>query len=149
MINFIIRRKKNNLSQASKVMYYPQISLGNPMTLAQVIKQIEKQSTVSSADIKAVLDALQNVVIDALQNGTSVRLNDLGSFRLTIKAGGAETAAEARRRGVELIKSVSVQFTKSGAMRKAFMKSNLEFSLQADKQSDTDTQTPAEGDVEI
>lgn len=149
MIKFIIRRKKNNLSQASKVMYYPQMAPSTPMTLAQITKQIEKQSTVSSADIKAVLDSLQTTIITALENGNTVRLGDLGSFRLTIKAGGAETAAEARSRGVELIKNVNVKFTPSVTMRKAFMKDSLDFSLQADVQSDTDTQAPAEGDVEI
>ena len=56
------------------------------VSLAQVIKRVEKRSTVSSADVKAMLDALQYEVIDALQNGNTVRLGDLGSFRLSIKA---------------------------------------------------------------
>lgn len=34
-----------------------------------------------SADVKSVLDALQYGVIDALQNGNSVRLGDLDLFR--------------------------------------------------------------------
>lgn len=35
-----------------------------------------------SADVKSVLDALQYGVIDALQNGNSVRLGDLDLFRI-------------------------------------------------------------------
>lgn len=132
MIKYVIQAKKNLLSQKKEVKYYPQIAPATPLTLAQITKRIEKRSTVSSADVKAVLDALQSEVIDALQNGNSVRLGDLGSFRLTIKANGAETAAEAKRQGANLIKEVSVQFTKSAAMRDAFAKENLEFGLQAD-----------------
>lgn len=138
MIKYVIQAKKNNLSQNKEVKYYPQIAPATPMTLSQITKRIEKRSTVSSADVKAVLDALQTEVIDALQNGNSVRLGDLGSFRLTIKANGAETAAEARRQGADLIKEVSVQFTKSTTMREAFAKGNLDFGLQADIVNATD-----------
>ena len=53
------------------------------MSLAQIVKRVEKRSTVSSADVKAVLDALQYEVMEALENGNTVRLGDLGSFRLT------------------------------------------------------------------
>lgn len=53
-----------------------------PMTPAQIVKRVEKRSTVSSANVKAVLDALQYEVIEALETGNTVRLGDLGSFRL-------------------------------------------------------------------
>lgn len=138
MIKYIIQAKKNNLQKPATIKYYPQAAPTTPLTLNQIVKRIEKRSTVSSADVKAVLDALQYEVIDALQNGNSVRLGDLGSFRLTIKAEGATTAAEAKRQGANLIKEVSVQFTKSTAMRDAFEKSGLEFGLQADVTNATD-----------
>lgn len=106
------------------------------MTLAQIVKRIEKRSTVSSADVKAVLDALQYEVIEALQNGNSVRLGDLGSFRLSIKANGSTTSDEARRTGANAIKAVNVQFTKSTAMRDALSPSGVEFGLQEDISND-------------
>ena len=37
------------------------------MSLAQIVKRVEKRSTVSSADVKAVLDALQYEVMEALE----------------------------------------------------------------------------------
>ena len=138
MIKYIIQAKKNNFQKPATIKYYPQAAPTTPLTLNQIVKRIERRSTVSSADVKAVLDALQYEVIDALQNGNSVRLGDLGSFRLTIKAAGADTAAEAKRMGANLIKEVSVQFTKSTAMRDAFEKNSLEFGLQADVANATD-----------
>ena len=75
---------------------------------------------------------MQYEVIDALENGNSVRLGDLGSFRLTIKADGTATAAEAKKQGVKLIKQVNVQFTKSTAMRDAFEVQRLDFAAQDD-----------------
>lgn len=134
MIKYVIRAKKNPTTKVEK--YYPQIAPSTPVTLAQVIKRVEKRCTVSSADVKAVLDALQYEVIEALQNGNSVRLGDLGSFRLTIKADGSETSAMAKRNGANAIKAVNVQYTKSTAMRDALSTSAVEFGLQEDITND-------------
>lgn len=132
MIKYSIQPKKNYLSEKREVKFYPQAAPSTPLMLEQIAERIEKRSSVSSSDVKAVLDALQTEVIYALRNGYSVRLGDLGSFRLTIRANGAESAEEAKRQGASLIKAANVQFTKSGTMRKAFAKCNLDFGLQAD-----------------
>ena len=79
-----------------------------------------------------VLDALQYEVIEALANGNTVRLGDLGSFRLTIKSEGVSTAAEAKKKGAQLIKKVNVQFTKSATMRDSFNSGGLDFGPQED-----------------
>lgn len=130
MIKYVILAKKNPLNK--KVKYYPQSAPATPMSLAQIVKRVERRSTVSSSDVKAVLDALQFEVIDALENGNTVRLGDLGSFRLTIKADGADSASEAKKKGANLIKQVNVQFTKSTAMRDAFDVKTLDFAPQED-----------------
>lgn len=134
MVKYVIRAKKNPLT--GEVKYYPQMAPATPVSLAQVIKRVEKRSTVSSSDVKAVLDALQYEVIDALQNGNTVRLGDLGSFRLSIKSNGSETSEAARKAGSGAIKAVNVQFTKSVAMKEALSPESLEFSLQTDVAND-------------
>lgn len=131
MIKYVIQGKKNPLKK-TEIKYYPQMAPSTPMTLAQIVKRVEKRSTVSSADVKAVLDALQYEVIEALENGNSVRLGDLGSFRLTMKSQGVETVAEAKKKGAQLIKKVNVQFTKSTTMRDTLTPLLLDFSIQED-----------------
>lgn len=131
MIKYVIQGKKNPLKK-TEIKYYPQMAPSTPMTLAQIVKRVEKRSTVSSADVKAVLDALQYEVIEALENGNSVRLGDLGSFRLTMKSQGVETVAEAKKKGAQLIKKVNVQFTKSTTMRDTLTPHLLDFSIQED-----------------
>ena len=131
MIKYVIQGKKNPLKK-TEIKYYPQMAPSTPMTLAQIVKRVEKRSTVSSADVKAVLDALQYEVIEALENGNSVRLGDLGSFRLTMKSQGVETVAEAKKKGAQLIKKVNVQFTKSTTMRDTLTPQLLDFSIQED-----------------
>ena len=107
LIKYIIQAKKNP-QKKSEVKYYLQIAPSTPLTLTQIVKRIEKRSTVSSADVKAVLDALQSEVIYALESGNTVRLGDLGSFRLTLRSEGVDTATDAKKMGVQLIKRVNV-----------------------------------------
>lgn len=136
MIKYVIQGKKN--PQTKAIRYYAQIAPSTPLTLAQIVKRIEKRCSISSSDVKAVLDALQYEVIESLQNGNSVRLGDLGSFRLTIQSHGTVTAADAKRAGAGLIKRANVQFTKSGEMTRAFQLDSLRFTIQPDIRNATD-----------
>ena len=103
--------------------------------LRTIIGRIEKRSGVSSASVKAVLDALQYEILQTLADGNSVRLGDLGSFRLTIARRGRIDGERSKGKGANLIKRVSVRFTKSSAMRLALDKHNLTFGAQEDIQN--------------
>ena len=129
MIKFVIKGKKNP-QKKTETKYYAQAAAATPITLPQIVKMIEKRSTVSSSDIKAVLDALQFEIIQALQNGNSVRLGDLGSFHITINSTGLSSEEAAKKNGAKLIKKVSVQFVKSAEMGRAFDLSELTFMQQ-------------------
>ena len=131
MIKFVIRAKKNPLKR-DQVKFYPQMAPCVPVMLRTILGRIEKRSGVSSASVKAVLDALQYEILQSLADGDSVRLGDLGSFRLTIHGEGASTAKQVKEKGADLIKRVSVRFTKSSAMRLALDKRNLTFGAQED-----------------
>ena len=112
--------------------FYPQMAPGVPVMLRTIVGRIEKRSGVSSASVKAVLDALQYEIIQTLSDGNSVRLGDLGSFRLTMHGEGVTTAKEAKEKGANLIKRVSVRFTKSNTMRMVLDKHNIIFGAQDD-----------------
>ena len=131
MIKFVIRAKKNPLKR-DQVKFYPQMTPGVPVMLRTIVGRIEKRSGVSSASVKAVLDALQYEILETLAYGDSVRLGDLGSFRLTMHGEGASTAKEAKEKGANLIKRVSIRFTKSSTKRMALDKRNLIFGAQDD-----------------
>ena len=131
MIKFVIRAKKNPFKR-DQVKFYSQMAPGTPMMLRTIVGRIEKRSGVSSASVKAVLDALQYEILQTLFDGNSVRLGDLGSFRLTMHGEGVTTAKEAKEKGVNLIKRVSVRFTQSSMMRIVLDKHNLIFGAQDD-----------------
>ncbi len=118
MLNYKVVGRNNTLSQ--KKLYYAQVMPVTPMTLNQVIDLVERRSTVSSSDVKAVLDALQYEVRNALLDGKSVRLGDLGSFRPTIASEAAPTAEAFKTSN---IKAVRVRYVPSASLA-ADMKSD-------------------------
>lgn len=122
MIQYIIRSLKNPHTGGLKL--YPQIAPTGTMTKQQVIDVIERTTTLTSADIKACLDALEWAIIDAMKDGKAVRLGDLGSFRPTITADGTATLEKCN---ASLIKRVRVRFTPSGRMSALMVKKNLKF----------------------
>jgi predicted histone-like DNA-binding protein len=76
------------------------------MTLNGLTKSIEKISTVSGADIRAVLYAMVDVMQDALANGQIVRLGELGSLRVGISSEGKENAAEVNSAAIKGVRVV-------------------------------------------
>lgn len=115
MINYIAQAKKN--PQTKVLSYYAQIAPVTPLKLDDIVRRIEKTCTVSSADIKAVLDALQHEIVESLRAGNSVRLGDLGSFRATLSSSGVEAPENV---SASLIKSVRVRFTPGAKMNEIF-----------------------------
>lgn len=111
MIQFVARSKKNAHTQETK--FYAQMAPTIPMTLKEVTEQIERECTVSTPDILAVLNALEHTIIQALRNGHAIRLGDLGSFRPTLHSSGALTPEEVN---ASLIKRVRCRFTPSATI---------------------------------
>ena len=113
MIEYAARAARNITTQ--EVVYYPAAVLSGTMKIQAVTAEIEKRSTVSSADVKAVLDALQFEVKQALADGHTVRLGDLGSFRPTVAAAkGSDGKEEVTARQIS---HVRVRFTPSSQLQ--------------------------------
>ena len=81
---------------------------GREVTLEAMTKGIEKTSTVSGADIRAVLYAMVEEAVSGLSEARIIRLGDLGSLRITISSEGRDTAQEVTAAAV---KKAGVIFT--------------------------------------
>ena len=58
---------------------------GQTCTTQQVAEQIEKSTSLTTADIKAALAALSDIMLREMENGNSVQLDNVGTFRPIIK----------------------------------------------------------------
>lgn len=110
-MEYVIRPKR--VPATNKIRYYMLVAPVKPVELGDIAARIERTSTVSSADIKAVLDVLQYEVREQIKAGHSVRLGDLGSFRPTIACKGMDKEEDLTVRN---IKRVRVKFTPSATL---------------------------------
>lgn len=90
----VIEKGQPGVPGGGEKKFYASANMSGEMTLNGLTKSIEKISTVSGADIRAVLYAMVDVMQDALANGQIVRLGELGSLRVSISSEGKESADE-------------------------------------------------------
>lgn len=104
----VIEKAQPGVAGGGNKKYYATAVRTGEVSLDQLTSSIEKISTVSGADIRAVLYALVDVSVDFLSNGQIVRLGDLGSLMLNVKSEGRDTPEEVT---AAAIKGTSVIFT--------------------------------------
>lgn len=114
MITYKIVEKKKPGTQDFK--FYGQIATVKPMGIRELCKKVAHATTATPSDVKAVIDALEYEIVEAIKDGKSVRLGTLGSFRPTISSEGADSADGW---SVNMFKSVNVRFTQGAEMKKA------------------------------
>lgn len=75
---------------------------------------IGARSTVSSADVKAVLDNLNFILDVEMQAGRIVQLGEFGSFRLSVSSAGATTADDFKP---AMLRTARVIFTPGSSLK--------------------------------
>ncbi|MEJ8591448.1 HU family DNA-binding protein [Riemerella anatipestifer] len=104
----VIERGQPGVSGGGDKKWYASPNMSGEKTLTDLTKDIEKISTVSGADIRAVLYALVDVMQSSLANGQIVRLGELGSLRVSFSSEGKATEKEVT---ANAIKQAKVIFT--------------------------------------
>ena len=100
-------KKKHN--KAANVYYPLAVVVGKPIETKELAKELATISTVSRADVNAVLGDLAQVLHNYMKNGKSVHLEGLGYFRYKLNAKGVSSLDDFDFD--EQVKSVGVQFT--------------------------------------
>lgn len=114
MIRYKTMPRKNPSTKTMK--YHAAIVSPAPIDSQKIIDRIEKKCTLASSDIKAVVDALEVELIDALRDGNAVRLGDLGSFRPSLRSQGVEKKEDVN---ASLITRVHVVFVPALRVKRA------------------------------
>ena len=90
--------------------WYPKsVLVGSAITTEQVAKRLAAESTVSPADVRAVLTAFGGVMGDYMAQGRSVKLDGIGSFYFTASTNQNGVATE-KEVTAKLINGVRVRF---------------------------------------
>ena len=132
-------------------VYFPQaVVVGKPIETKKIAERLAKISTVSYADVLAVLAEMPGVLADYMSQGKSVKLEGLGTFRYTLDTEGVENEADFDF--LKQLKAVRVSFiptkegavTKGGTATRALVPTGIEW-LKYDGQAATDDGTDPDG----
>lgn len=96
--------------------YYPASASPERVSLDRIVKEVEEVGTVHESDVKAVIAAFYRRIIAHLQDGHSVNLEDLGSFRTSITGKGSEQADDVTAASIQRVRVV---YTPSSVLRKS------------------------------
>ena len=107
--------------------YYGYIVSMSKLGIEEIATRISASCTVTRHDCLAVLSALQEQIIYSLQEGKSVALGDLGTFRIVAKGLGSETAKEYN---TSYMKKLMVRFTPNTKLKNALELKNSAISLK-------------------
>ena len=88
MVPFIILEKHNPQKPAEPKKYYAQAKSRGSLDLREMARILSQRSTVSMADVVAVLEGLIELVPEKLQEGYLVKLGEFGTFRLGFSSRG-------------------------------------------------------------
>ena len=90
----VIERGEPGVAGGGTKKFYANTVTQGELDIEELTERIEKISTVSGADIRAVLYSLVDVIPTELDQGRIVRLGDVGSMRVSISSRGEATAEE-------------------------------------------------------
>lgn len=84
------------VNKAGKKLYYPRVILTGNVSTNTIASEIAELSSLTTGDVKNVIDNLVSVVKRHLQASESVTLDGFGTFRYTLKTldGGVENAED-------------------------------------------------------
>jgi predicted histone-like DNA-binding protein len=114
MYKFHVVPRKN--PQTGAVKYYGTGTRVSPVNVSRLVEEISASCTLTRADVKAALVAIEEVILRYIRDGHSVRFGDLGSFRLNIQSKGSDTEEDFT---LDLIQSARIRFAPSAWMRNA------------------------------
>ena len=84
-LNYRITKRKNNIKNPEETQYIMQAVSKGVIDLDKVCYDISHQCTLTESDIVGVVKAVGNKLQDALEQGYTVDLGDIGRFKLGMK----------------------------------------------------------------
>ena len=84
------RDMSKGASEGSK-LFYAQVVNTRKVSFEDLCDEIAETCTLTSADIKAVLDRMMWVMVSHLKNSEIIEFADLGNFRMSVGSSGAAT----------------------------------------------------------
>jgi predicted histone-like DNA-binding protein len=119
------RIERTNPQDRSQSAWYATQETSKSIDLREIAQDIQDRTTLTKADVLAVLVTLEQVLPTYLNKGFSVRLGGFGSFRISVSSAPSPTEQEVTARNV---KGARVVFVAGTELKKAL--ANISYTLK-------------------
>ncbi|MBO5157630.1 MAG: HU family DNA-binding protein [Prevotella sp.] len=118
MIDYEIKSRVQSVGERKgQTVYYAQPKTNQKMSHKAVVDHIVRETSLSAGDVSNALISLSNVVCEALKQGISVDLAELGSLKLSVTSKMMDTPEEVTVK--DALNKPKIVFTPKQAMRDA------------------------------
>ena len=104
----VIEKKLPGQHNNGKVQYFAVAKSDGRVGLSEMTEYVESISTVSGADIRAVLYAVEEFIVKSLSDSKIVELGELGNFMIRINSQGKDNSEEVNNKCIIKSKAVFV-----------------------------------------
>ena len=124
MINYrLVQDHSSNPRKSGK--WYAKAVIGQTVSTDVIAERIEKKCSCTISDVKAVLEALKDVIADIVKESQRARLDGIGCFKAGLSSRGAETEdkfeVQKHIKGLHLIYQPEKAKQASGKYEKKFL----------------------------
>jgi len=113
-IPYIISQRTNSIDTNKSSIYFLKIVQHNVVDIDRLSKEIEKETSLSESDVHAVLIALQSKIMQHLENGNVVNLENLGKFSIAVKTVAHQNKADV---SIKDIQKFQINFMPSAKLK--------------------------------
>jgi len=114
---------KANPQNRNEIKFYPQLQHKGIISRSKLEAAIVRETSLSRADVRAMLVIFSDLVSDYLSDGYKVRLEEIGILSLRIKGIGEEHAEDV---GAKSVENISVGFRAATELREKLEKTKFE-----------------------
>lgn len=124
MIKFkVVQKGQPGVAGGGTKKYYANIVTDGEATIDDLVRDIEKFSSLTEPDIRGVIVALENIIQSKLAEGKIVRLEKLGSLYPALSSEGVEKAEDLTSKN---IKEVYINYRPGDRLKKAIADAGLQ-----------------------
>ena len=100
----IVSTVKPGSEDMSDRIYFPKLCGQSQVDLDYIVKILELRSTASPGDVYLIIQGLVNLIPQLLADGHTIKLNNLGIFRLLAKTNASPSAEEVSAKNIKQLR---------------------------------------------
>ncbi|MCD8165574.1 MAG: HU family DNA-binding protein [Bacteroides sp.] len=101
-IQYRLTPLKDNISDDPKKGFYAQVVTRGTVTTRELCREISRRCTLNTADMKAAIEALAEVIEEKLNEGYNVSIDELGTFSVSANSRTVQDENEIRSQSVKV-----------------------------------------------